>query len=295
MEPVRLVALLGGVARIDMLRRHGVDLGDLRDAVTRQRLMRPVRGIYALPTAPEERLHAVVASGVVGCVSACESWGLPLVDAPSSTHLVVPHGTSYRGTPARLLALDRIHRHPDRPVDGGMERPAAAVDQAAWCTSPLQQLAILDAAMRLRLVNRSAVEALRHGPRRRREWLAHHSDPSSASLPESFARIGLRMAGLAVRTQVEVPGVGRVDFLLENSLIVEVDGYAHHSGKVPFDNDRRRDRAALRLGLATMRFTYWDCTASLDQVVSSVCDAVGRRPDARLAPRLRWAQAMPGS
>ena len=51
---------------------------------------------------------------------------------------------------------------------------------------------------------------------------------------------------------------GRVDFLFpELDLIVEVDGYGTHRGKVAFVEDRRRDREHWRQGRQTLRYT-WD-------------------------------------
>ena len=80
-------------------------------------------------------------------------------------------------------------------------------------------------------------------------------DARSGSLPESLLRVALVDAGLPVEPQAHVPGVGRVDFLVDG-VIVEVDGFAYHSGRDQYREDRRRDRAAHRLGYVVLRYTF---------------------------------------
>lgn len=54
---------------------------------------------------------------------------------------------------------------------------------------------------------------------------------------------------------------GRVDFIWpELGLIVEVDGWDSHRGRVAFQEDRRRDRDHWRRGLQTLRYTWADVT-----------------------------------
>ncbi len=61
---------------------------------------------------------------------------------------------------------------------------------------------------------------------------------------------------------------GRVDFLWPSlGLIVEVDGYDSHRGRIAFREDRRRDRRNFRQGRITLRFTYGDLTETPDEVI----------------------------
>ena len=69
----------------------------------------------------------------------------------------------------------------------------------------------------------------------------------------------LRLAGvwlLDAECQVEIPGVGRVDFMLGDRLILEVDGRLNHDGVSMRHKDLVRDAVAAALGLDTLRFDY---------------------------------------
>ena len=68
------------------------------------------------------------------------------------------------------------------------------------------------------------------------------------SLLETMARVLFRDAGIHTETQVWISGVGRVDFLLEGFLIVEIDGLAFHLEPRQYKKDRRRDNSAMLMG-----------------------------------------------
>ena len=61
--------------------------------------------------------------------------------------------------------------------------------------------------------------------------------------------------GIPVQAQAEIAGVGLVDLLVGDRLIVECDSQAHH-GETNYENDRRRDLAARDLGFTTLRLSY---------------------------------------
>lgn len=294
MDPEAALRRLGGVARNAELTRLGVARHRLLDARRRGRVRRVMRGVYALPDASQRVVAAAVVRGSLGCISACKQWGLPLVDDPVDTHVVVAQHRSMHDIPDRALRSTRVHRAHGAAPSMAIELPSDSIDQAAWCLDPLGQLALLDGALRLGRVPPSAAASFRRSNPRRRAWLEAHQDAQSGSLPETFARVALLSAGLEVDSQVDVPDVGRVDFIVDGGLIVEVDGYAEHSKRPAFQRDRIRDRNALRAGLRTVRFTYWDCVGNLEELAETVCALVDRAPDARLTRRLAWARRTPG-
>lgn len=50
--------------------------------------------------------------------------------------------------------------------------------------------------------------------------------------------------------------VGRVDLVFpDRRLIIEVDGYRHHDGRVVFDHDRARRNALVAMGWVVMQAT----------------------------------------
>src|SRR5665647_786535 len=68
-----------------------------------------------------------------------------------------------------------------------------------------------------------------------------------------------RLAGYKVRPQVVIPGVGRVDLLVGESLIIECDSHAHHTGETNYRGDRRRDLSATADDYRVVRLTWEQC------------------------------------
>ncbi len=106
-------------------------------------------------------------------------------------------------------------------------------------------------------------------------------DLTGESPIEVVARLLLRKAGLNVEPQVTIPGVGRVgrvDFLVEGFLVVEIDGAASHSDRRALRNDRRRNNMMVINGYAVLRFRYEDVMFHQEDILAMVLMALGRRP-----------------
>jgi len=262
---------LGGVAEAGDLRRWGVRARDLREAVEAGAIRRVRRGCYALPGADPVATAEIAWRGRATCVSAARTWALPLLDPPQGLHLAVPRGRSCGREHLRPPAGTVLH-HVDDPAAAASV--AGALDVAARCTSRESQLVLVDAARARGLLTSRELEAFAIGSRRRREFLIRHSTALAQSPLETLTRIGLRRARLAFEEQVELPGVGRVDFLVEGRLIVELDGRQFHDNPAQFAEDRRRDRAAAALGYRTVRFTYADVVGHPDGVIADVVAAL---------------------
>ena len=71
---------------------------------------------------------------------------------------------------------------------------------------------------------------------------------------ESLVRWRLRHLGLTVRTQVRIDTVGRVDLVIGDRLIVEVDGAENHGSAEHRHRDLLRDVRAAARGYVTLRF-----------------------------------------
>ncbi|WP_241245785.1 DUF559 domain-containing protein [Microbacterium sp. 4R-513] len=80
--------------------------------------------------------------------------------------------------------------------------------------------------------------------------------PDADSGLESLLRWRLRRHGLSIRAQVSIVSVGRVDFLIGERVIVEVDGRGNHAGAERRHNDLVRDANAAAWGYVTLRFDY---------------------------------------
>ncbi|MFP5220313.1 MAG: endonuclease domain-containing protein [Actinomycetes bacterium] len=102
-------------------------------------------------------------------------------------------------------------------------------------------------------------------------------DPAAGSVLESLLRTLLREAGLLppltqyVVTNATGEFVARVDFCWPAArLIVEADGFAHHSSREAFRSDRRRQNQLERLGWRVLRFSWEDVVERPEAVVALV-------------------------
>ena len=78
---------------------------------------------------------------------------------------------------------------------------------------------------------------------------------TTASPLEVCARFHLLANGFRFQEEVPLPGIGRVDFLIDGWLILEVDGYAFHSGRMQYRKDRERWNCSSSGGWVTLRIT----------------------------------------
>lgn len=93
--------------------------------------------------------------------------------------------------------------------------------------------------------------------------------PRSDSLLEVLANTHFRRAGLRVRRHVYIPGVGEVDFLIEECLVVETDGSTHFEPKSVKRDQRRNNRSVLG-GYLVLRYYYADVVHAPEEMVADV-------------------------
>ena len=85
--------------------------------------------------------------------------------------------------------------------------------------------------------------------------------------------VWLRRAGIRVRQQFHVPGVGYVDCLIGERLIIELDSMAHHADPTA---DRRRDALLSARGFRVLRFMYSQVMDRWPEVERAVLAAISR-------------------
>jgi very-short-patch-repair endonuclease len=74
-----------------------------------------------------------------------------------------------------------------------------------------------------------------------------------------------------------VVGEYEVDFLwAAQRLVVEVDGYEFHSGRMRFEGDRRRDAELATLGLRVLRVTWSQLTEQSLSVLALIARLLGQ-------------------
>lgn len=227
------------------------------------------RGVYASAQLAEPIQRAVRAGGRLACISAGESFGLWRPPDPRVHAHFDRAGSRARG---------EVVRHWWPVVDAVERTRTGLLDTLAHvvrCQPRPFAVAVLDSAMHEGLVTLAEIDrVLTRVPARHRMQLAT-LDALAESGVESLIRVALMGAGLRCESQVTIPGVGRVDLLVEGRVIVEVDGRRWHNGQQ--SRDYARDLAAQAAGFAVVRADYAHAIAHSDPVVGAVRRAL-RRP-----------------
>ena len=271
------VAARGGLAATREILAAGFGRGAIRAALLQGDVFRVRQGWYAIPGAPIEAVRAVRVGGRLTCVSGLRAigcWDLKVREL----HVSVPP------TSARLRRPDdkwtRLADHND-PVkvhwrsSGGEDRfvlPALECFSDAVACVTTENLIVL------------ADSYLHRHPQARSTWAqdaAALGDRASALLAaDGVCESGTetlfyrRLSTLGMRRQVAIPGIGRVDFIIGERLVIEVDGAEHHADR--FEADRRRDALLSHRGYRVLRFTYWQVMARWPEVEAAVWAAIAR-------------------
>lgn len=262
----------GGVARTGALLERGVGEREIERSIGEGRVLRVRRGVLALPDAPPEFVHALTAGARLTCVSAAVHYGLWCIRPASELHLS-RSGRSVRG----------CVNHRGRTVPAHSRLPlvglADVLVHVLQCRPPEESVPMVECALRRGDTVAAFLDARLPGARNGRARAALTSvDLTGESGIEVVARLLLRGAGLGVRSQVRIIGVGRVDFLVEDFLIVEIDGAAFHSDRQALRRDRTRNNRTVIAGYIVLRFCYEDVMFQPNQVLTMVLAALGRRP-----------------
>lgn len=241
----RLQAECAGLTRAAILR--AVADGDVR---------RIRRHWLALASADPDLIVAAGAGGRITCVSAARrhGWWMPEAEA-SGLHLHLrPHAAS-------TGLGDDFHGvvHWTKPLIPGA--PHALVDSTedtlehiARCLPAESALVVWESALRAERLSVEAVREVRWISRAASELGQRVTGLSDSGLETIFVA-RLSGWGVPIRQQVVIAG-HRVDVLIGDRLIVQIDGYAFHSTSAQRTRDAGHD-AELRLrGYTVLRFTY---------------------------------------
>lgn len=263
------------MARRSQLVTSSAQARDLLRAVERGSVVKVAPGVYALPGIDPNLLTACVHRARVTCVTAASLHGLPVLTPASAPHLTVPRSRGRTASPARREWPAVLHREDGVETVGDGSRPLVSVPDALArmlsCRGPVDAIVAIDSALAGRLVTVEEIAARVRGPRQVGARLAlRQADARSQSPIETVARLALMQAGLRVEPGVRIAGVGWVDLVVEGRVVVELDGFAYHSGRAEYREDRRRDRELVRQGYLVLRFTYEDVMRSPSMVVRAV-------------------------
>lgn len=276
MLPSEAIRILGGVARWDeiecLVLRADVDRELATGTISRLR-----RGTYALGDIDVVRARAEAAAGVVSHLSAAIAHGWKVKHPPDRPTVTVP-----RNRPRPDDDSIHVFWRDLGPLQAyrGLTRPAETVLGCARAYDFDVALCVADSALRERAVTRAellkAAEASPRTGRTRAIDVVRAADGRAANPFESCARAICRdVHGLAVRPQVVVRGVGRVDLAdLALGIVIECESFEFHSDAASLACDVRRYTSCARRGLVVVRFTWADvmfdpgyCRRALQDVV----------------------------
>lgn len=250
MHVVESIARAGGIAHVGRIRSDGLSQDAIERATRRGVVLRLRRGWYALPEGDEKARRLVSLGARLGCVSALAACGVWTV-ATSTRHVEVPRGTRI---PRAGLTVHWCDTRGALPFETD---PVTALGRAMRCLPRDEAVVALDSALNRGLLSESTARWLAAGSRRAERVVAA-CDPAAESGLESLARLRLRSRGIQVRSQVPIHDVGRVDLLLGDRLVLELDGEMWHSSPASVRRDRQRDRKLAVEGYLVLRFGYDD-------------------------------------
>jgi very-short-patch-repair endonuclease len=263
MEILDYLKRAGGVARSAQLLEAGFSRRDLL-RLKESGATQPRRGVFALPDC-DEALHAAIRHNArLSCASAAAHYGLWLRQPPERLHLACNHGHGNGSVRHRTV---RFQGHPLMPI--------AAVEDVALhalgCLAPPASIAMATSAIRLHGVPRDLLADQLRADRSGTALRALRDiDLRAESIVEVDAQHLFRTNGLAYQAQVFLPGIGRVDFLLDGFLIVEIDGFAFHSQRADMLRDRDRNNASAVKGYAVLRYMPEHIWFSPDRVAAEI-------------------------
>ncbi|MEE9094807.1 type IV toxin-antitoxin system AbiEi family antitoxin domain-containing protein [Pseudarthrobacter phenanthrenivorans] len=254
----------GGTARTASLRKAGFPRSRLDRALADGRIVRVRRGVYGLPHQTGEVRLALEHNALLTCASAAPVYQLWTLQKAALVHLTPGHKRTVPGT----LTHGRIRHqvHPSLPVAG----LADVLIHALHCLPTLEALVMVQCATQRGDITLDFLRSKLPGNRNARaRSVLDFVIPRADSVLEVLANYNFRHAGLSVRRHVELDGVGEVDFLIEDCLVVETDGQTHLEPK-QVKKDRARNNATVVGGRLCLRFGYADVVHHPGQMVAQV-------------------------
>jgi very-short-patch-repair endonuclease len=264
----------GGVLPTSALDRLGVSRDARSAAIASGSVVAVRRGWYGVPDAPADVVAAVRVGGALTGASVARLHGLWLLK-DDRLHVRVSGSASRLRSPAdRGIALTQEHgvcvHYRERP-GGVRDLPARdglprALAEMFTCGGALPATIALDSALNTGELDAAGRAELRRIVTARARRFVDGADPLCDSGLETIARLLLVSRRVRHRTQAWIRGVGRVDLLIGDRLVVELDGAGFHIDAPDFEEDRRRGLELARQGYLLVRLTYrmvmddWDTT-----------------------------------
>jgi very-short-patch-repair endonuclease len=261
-----------GVAHSSDVRAAGFRGAEIARAVTAGDLIRVRRSWLVNQACDPGRRAAAAVGGRLTCVSAAAERGL-WVPAHEHLHIAVA-GTSSRHDDTGL----RLHwgTGPAPIGRNTSEDPILNVlFHTAQCLPRTDALAVWESAIRKKLVDPLILSRVAWR-RADAAAIATVSSALSDSGLETHFVSGMLRAGVVVEQQVWLDG-HPVDGLIGKHLVIQLDGFAHHSSVEARRRDIEADARLVLRGYTVLRFDFYQVLFQWEQVRDAVLTAIAQR------------------
>lgn len=243
-----------GVFSTEQLREQGVTMNQLARALENGSTRRIAKGWYIKGLADPRVVTAIESNCRLGCLSGCEFHG---IWTPKSIGLHIVHGT---GSRPRTKGDYHVHWSPKPQPRTAVWPLEDCLEQVVRHHDIETSLIVLESAIDEKMISiytaweildncRGSVKATKL--HRIRKYLS-----AAESGSETRVRLFLQQLQIPVVPQVEISGVGRVDLVIGDRLVIECDSHKHHSKPEDQLRDRKRDLALRDLGYEVIRLAY---------------------------------------
>ncbi|TNB70435.1 DUF559 domain-containing protein [Arthrobacter sp. BB-1] len=253
----------GGAARALQLKRAGFSRTMVSQVVGLGVLVKVRRGVYGLPR-QDAMATALAAGGRLTCLSAAPVYGLWTLNSVTTVHVCRSHPSKTAGV--KDHGRPRHPKHAWLPVVG----LADVLLHALHCLPGPDALVMVQSAVGSGSISLDFLFAKCQGRRNgKARSVLDLVIPRADSVLEVLANAHFAKAGLRVRRHVFIPGVGEVDFLVEECLVVERDGSTHFEPR-SVKRDQRRNNRSIVDGYLVLRYYYDDVVHSPEAMVAEV-------------------------
>lgn len=253
----RLIRDLGGLAATHELHAAGFGRETLRLATRSGEIRRIRKGWYIHPDAPDAIANAARVGGRATCATAVDQAGLWLREPPSEVHVAVRRNACQLRDPRDYRRRDphagAIVHWTDRS-DAGSRLSVAlpeAIRQLADCVGVEAAFVATESALAMRQVSRDALDDAFSSLPSASVVVLSRAGGLSGSITEAVFVFRGRRFGVRIRQQVEI-GPDRVDVVLGDRLVVELDSKEFHER----ERDYARDARLSARGYRVLRFSY---------------------------------------
>lgn len=262
----RLLADHSGVVRSSVLLDHGYSKTAVRKAIEAGRVVRVRKGWLALSNADPLLVTAARQGLTVSCITQAARLGLWVRDS-SRLHFAVPRpGAELRPLGAILHYHAPVLPRPRFALADTLENALVLVAQ---CEPFEDAVATWDSALNKGLIDRPALAQLPLRGTARRVLAA--TDPFADSGLETYVRLRLRWLGIPISAQSWIVG-HRVDFLLGERLVLQIDG-GHHTGRQRTQDIAHDAQLQLR-GYTVIRLSYAQVMDSWPEAQATIIHAI---------------------